>query len=33
MAMPGSAQGEDQKSALEQYGVNLTEIATPRSVV
>ncbi|ARJ06939.1 chaperone protein ClpB [Cnuibacter physcomitrellae] len=27
MAMPGSAQGDEQKSALEQYGVNLTEIA------
>ncbi|MCS5497682.1 AAA family ATPase [Cnuibacter physcomitrellae] len=25
--MPGSAQGDEQKSALEQYGVNLTEIA------
>jgi ATP-dependent Clp protease ATP-binding subunit ClpB len=27
MAMPGGQQGDEQKSALEQYGVNLTDIA------
>src|SRR6201991_2005888 len=27
MAMPGTPQNEEQKSALEQYGVNLTDIA------